>query len=143
MTAGVLDNTVEILKLTLKSLARLITHLLRAVALGVGTLRPRARPAPHSQVDQTIESLAPSRVPQANSNTCCLAGQALEPEARATGKYHLPLQLFARCSLPKVPSPTNRHHGWAKKLNKLASVPLYPVKSNQITLYLIQEIRSS
>ena len=41
VTAGVLNNTVEILKLTLKSLIRLITHLLRSVALGVGTLHPR------------------------------------------------------------------------------------------------------
>ena len=38
MTAGVLYNTVETLKLTLNSLVRLITHLLCAVASGVGLL---------------------------------------------------------------------------------------------------------
>ena len=37
-TAGVLQNTVEIIKLTLKSPVRLKTHLLRAVASGVGSL---------------------------------------------------------------------------------------------------------
>ena len=40
VTAGVLHNTVEIIKPTLKSPMRLITHLLHAVALGVGTLHP-------------------------------------------------------------------------------------------------------
>ena len=45
-------------------------------------LRPRARPAPHSRVGQTLESLAPGGVTQVNPKTCCLAGQALESEAR-------------------------------------------------------------
>ena len=40
VTAGVLHNTVEVLKLTLKSSVWLKTHLLRAVALGVGPLHP-------------------------------------------------------------------------------------------------------
>ena len=39
VTAGVLFNKVEILKLTLKCPVRLITHLLRAVALRVRSLR--------------------------------------------------------------------------------------------------------
>ena len=39
VTAGVLHNTVAIIKLTLKSSVRLITHLLRAAALGVMSLR--------------------------------------------------------------------------------------------------------
>ena len=53
-------------------------------------LRPRARPAPHSQVGQNFESLAPGRVPQANPNTCCLAGQAIEPEARGRAPQRNP-----------------------------------------------------
>ena len=61
---------------------RLRTHLLRAAALEVGPLCPRARPAPHSQVGQTIESLAPGRVPQVNPNIHCLVGQTVESEAR-------------------------------------------------------------
>ena len=40
VTAGVLHNTVEIIELTLKSPVRIITHLLCAVALAVGTLHP-------------------------------------------------------------------------------------------------------
>ena len=43
VTAGVLSSKVEIIKLTPKSLVRLITHLLRAVALGVGSLRLTSR----------------------------------------------------------------------------------------------------
>ena len=39
LTAGVLANMVEMIKLTIKSPVRLITHLLRAAALGVRSLR--------------------------------------------------------------------------------------------------------
>ena len=56
-------------------------------------LRPRVRSTLHSQVSQTFESLAPGRVYQANPNTCCLAGQAIEPEAQGRAPQRNPNNL--------------------------------------------------
>ena len=42
-------------------------------------LHSRARPAPHNQLGQTIESLAQDRVPKVSLKICWFVGQALEP----------------------------------------------------------------